>query len=92
MLSWYRKLIALRRSTPDLNDAEPGNTETKCDPAARWLSVQRGDIAILVNLGTVVHSFPVAAGAEVLLCSRDGVGMAGDAMAVPPDTVAIVRG
>ena len=39
MLAWYRKLIQLRRSTPCLNNGEPGNTVMTFSEEQRWFSM-----------------------------------------------------
>jgi maltooligosyltrehalose trehalohydrolase len=60
MLAWYRALIHLRRSTPALNNGEPGNTRVIYDEDAKWFSVQRGNVALHCNLGNVAHRVSVA--------------------------------
>lgn len=47
-LDWYRRLIELRRFTPDLNRPDPITTET--DEGAGTLVLRRGRIAVAVNL------------------------------------------
>ena len=91
MLGWYRKLIALRKSTPELNDSEPGRTRVAHDEEARWLVVRRGDIHVLCNLGVKAHAFAVPSRWTILLASREGVAGDGAAVTLPPDSVAIVR-
>jgi len=51
LLAFYRELIALRRSTPDLRDGDLRRTEATWDHEARRLDVRRGDHRVLVNLG-----------------------------------------
>ena len=51
LLDWYRTLIALRRRVPALTDPRLDRTRTDCDPAAGWLVVRRGPVAVAANLG-----------------------------------------
>ena len=90
MRDWYRKLIALRRATPELNNAQPGSTQVTYCADEGWLVMHRGPIQVMVNLGIEPHSFQVAAGATILLSSREGVEPHGQTVIVPPDAVAIV--
>jgi len=91
MLAWYRRLIVLRKETPELNDSEPGKTRVAYDEEARWLTIQRGGIQVLCNLGNAAHSFALLSHAKVLLESRGGLERGVDRLKLPPDTVAIVK-
>jgi maltooligosyltrehalose trehalohydrolase len=91
MLAWYRDLIRLRRSTPALNDGEPGRTRVRCDANARWLEMERGSIRVLCNLGDRAQKFPAAKDTPVLLSSRAGVNSREGAIEVEPDSVVIVE-
>jgi maltooligosyltrehalose trehalohydrolase len=91
MQAWYRELISLRRSSPSLNDGEPGNAHVIYDEADRWLRLERGEIHVLCNLGQHDHQFLPTAGSTLVLASRTGIGIHGSAVSVPPDTVAIVK-
>ena len=70
MLEWYRALIGLRRNTPCLNDGTPGNTRVTFDEQANWLRMDRGNVAVICNLGEEFR-FPAPHGARVLLASRE---------------------
>ncbi|KAA6461177.1 malto-oligosyltrehalose trehalohydrolase [Acidobacteria bacterium AB60] len=91
MLDWYRQLIALRRTTPELNVSEPGTTLADCDEDLRWLRVQRSGIQVLCNLGGSPHSFAVRPGTQVLAQSHPGIERSGNQLILPADSVAIVR-
>ncbi|MGX2993869.1 malto-oligosyltrehalose trehalohydrolase [Streptomyces sp. JNUCC 64] len=49
MLGWYRELIALRRSLPDLTDTDLTAVRVMCDEEARWIAFRRGDVRVVVN-------------------------------------------
>jgi len=91
MLAWYRGLIHLRRSTPSLNDGEPGHTRVTCDEQDKWLTMERGIIQVYCNLGTSAHSFAVKPRGELVLASRTGLRVDDGALELPPDTVAVIR-
>jgi maltooligosyltrehalose trehalohydrolase len=91
MLAWYRDLISLRRSTPSLNDGEPGNTSVIFDEANRWLTMRRREIQVHCNLGPGHHVFPVEKGAKVLLASRAGFEIRNSAILLSPNSIAILK-
>lgn len=92
MHAWYRALIALRRSTPALNNSEPGNTRVAFDETQRWMTVQRGEVSVLCNLGSAPRQFPLAGASKLLLTSRDGIAPHRSSIELPPDSVAIFGG
>ena len=92
LLDWYRRLIALRRRVPALTDPRLNRTRTECDPAAGWLVVRRGPVAIAANLGAGAWTFPAGPGAEILAASDPGIRQPNGGLVLPPDTVAIVSG
>lgn len=60
--AWYRELIALRRSLPDLCDPDLATVRTACDDEARWLALRRGDLRIAVNLDEKPATIPLGGG------------------------------
>ncbi|MCE4944130.1 malto-oligosyltrehalose trehalohydrolase [Streptomyces albulus] len=50
LLSWYRGLLALRRTHPALTDPDPSRTHVAHDEDARWLVLRRGPVHLAVNL------------------------------------------
>ena len=88
LLDFYRALIALRRSHPDLVDPRLDRVEVRYDEDARWLTIRRGTCTVAANLAPAPGQIPVA-GAAVLLSSdpdgrvRDGrIELAGEAVAI----------
>ncbi|HEX4030730.1 MAG TPA: malto-oligosyltrehalose trehalohydrolase [Terracidiphilus sp.] len=90
MLNWYRKLIHFRRSTPSLNDGEPGHTRVAYDEAERWLRMQRGAVSVFCNLGGSARSFHVPEGSGLAIASREEAKMEGGVLTLPPDAIAAV--
>jgi maltooligosyltrehalose trehalohydrolase len=90
MLAWYRALIALRRSTPDLREPDLRNVRVDFDEAAGWLRMTRGAMTLALNLAAGVQTVAVPAGASLRLASGPGVTLDGSAMRLPADSIAIV--
>ena len=90
VLDWVTRLIHLRRSTPSLNDGDTGHVRVRFDEEKRWLTVQRGDVLVLCNLGSEAvtldnkHSLPLA------MSSREDVEVRETKVFLPPDTLAIL--
>jgi maltooligosyltrehalose trehalohydrolase len=94
LLGWYRALIALRRSRPELTDPRLDQVRVEYDEDARWLIVHRGTLLIAANLADAPVALPVAADATVLLASDTGVSLkSGDSAAVtlPPASFAVTE-
>jgi maltooligosyltrehalose trehalohydrolase len=92
LLAWYRDLIALRRAEPDL--AEPGfaSVAARFDEAGRWIVVRRGGLLVAANLSAEPRSVPLAAPVgKILLASDAHVAAAGSDLALPPESVAVLR-
>jgi maltooligosyltrehalose trehalohydrolase len=90
MLAWYRELIRLRRTTPALNDGEPGNTRVMFSEEGRWLEMQRGPIRVLCNLGDEAHRFAAPAESRILLGSMTEAELHAGGVLVDPDAVVIL--
>ena len=91
LLAWYRELIALRRRRPEFTDPRLDRVRTAYDLEAGWLTVRRGRIAVVSNLGTQAQAFPARPEATLLAASDDRIGRTEQAgVVLPPDTVAIL--
>jgi len=60
LLQWYRDLIRLRRSVPDLRDDSLEAVAVDHDAAAGTVVVSRGAHRVLVNLSEQTRTFPIA--------------------------------
>jgi maltooligosyltrehalose trehalohydrolase len=83
LLEWYRALIALRRSCPELTDTRL--TEVSARHGDAWIVVYRGSVRIAANLGAEPVRLPDG---ELLLASADGVRPGGE---LPGESLAILR-
>ena len=90
MLDWYRRLIHLRRTTPSLNDGNLDKVQVSFDEEKRWLTIDRGPVRVLCNLGNSAVELPNPGGYPVALASRKGIEAAGSKVTLPPDSLAIL--
>lgn len=97
LLSFTRRLIRLRRSEPELSDGRRDRVTTRFDDSARWLSLRRGNIEVLVAFGPSPANIPLegAARAETLLTStEEALALSespDEAVRLPAESVAILR-
>jgi maltooligosyltrehalose trehalohydrolase len=90
MLEWYRRLIALRRGSPSLNNGEPGQTKVRFDEERRFLVMERGAVTVICNLGEERMEFENPKRIPLVMASRSDVKTAKSAVVLPPDTLAIL--
>jgi malto-oligosyltrehalose trehalohydrolase len=83
LLDWYRALIALRRTCPELTD--PRLTEVSVEHDDAWFVLYRGSVRIAANLGTGPIRLPEG---TLLLASDPSVRPGG---ALPGASLAIQR-
>ncbi|MBO0704991.1 MAG: DUF3459 domain-containing protein, partial [Candidatus Dormibacteraeota bacterium] len=87
MLRWYRSLLSLRRTHPELGAGELAAVE--CVPGDGWLEVRRGRFQIVCAWGPGGRRRPLEG--ELVLTSSADVRTSGGEVVVPPDSVAVVR-
>ena len=93
LLDWYRALLALRRSRPELANPRLDQVHVDYDEDARWLLVHRGRLRIAANLGSAEAAIPLASGTAKpvpLIASAPGISIAPDAVTLPPATFAVL--
>ena len=92
MFAWYRALVALRRSRPELSDPRPASTAVDEHESEHAIVLWRGSTAVAVN----IDASPVAlvldqvSGRRILLTSDDSVELTDDGVVLPPHSVAII--
>jgi malto-oligosyltrehalose trehalohydrolase len=92
ILAWYRELIALRRTRPELTDPRLDRVSADFDEDARWIMVRRGRLRIAANLGSGPVRLPLGqAGTGVLAASDPGVAIEQDTVALPPAAFAVIE-
>ncbi len=90
MLDWYRKLIALRKSHPELINGSLEETQVEYSEEEKWLVLHRGAIQVVVNLGSHLLERKVSTATRVLLASDSAVRLEQASLLVPQDAVAIL--
>jgi maltooligosyltrehalose trehalohydrolase len=91
MLDWYKKLIELRRSTPDLHDGRLDAVDVAFDEAARWLELRRGTITLAVNLSDHSVRLPAVSAGNIVLTSHESARLDAGDVCLPPMSVALLR-
>ncbi len=91
LLAWHKRLIDLRRKTPDLSDGRLETVEVRFSEDEQWLTFRRGDYLIGLNLSKEPRRVPVPFPASVVLNSANGCSADESGIELPPDSVAILR-
>jgi maltooligosyltrehalose trehalohydrolase len=66
MLEFYRELISLRSSEPDLQDGDLTGVRVDFSESDRWLVVHRGRFRVVANLADAAQVVPDVSGTPVL--------------------------
>jgi maltooligosyltrehalose trehalohydrolase len=88
LLDFYRALIALRRSYPDLVDPRLDQVDVRYDEDARWLTIRRGTCTVVANVAPEPQWIAVPDGTVLLSSDPDarvrdrGIELAGEAVAI----------
>src|SRR3546814_536086 len=94
LLEWHRDLITLRRRHRSLTDGRWADQQIDHDPDVGWIRIWRGDVIVVLNLGSVPCSVPVPDGAEIAeVDGRELASMAArneDVVGLDPDGVAVL--
>jgi malto-oligosyltrehalose trehalohydrolase len=91
LLAWYRELIALRRSRPELTDPRVDRLRADFSDADRWIVVYRGRLRIAANIGPATQRVPAGPGQGIVLAaSTAGITVAADSVVLPPAALAVI--
>ena len=93
LLEWHRRLIKLRRETPDLRNGDLNKIDVRCHLDSQSLVFTRGGVTVAFTLSAEARDLPVA-GSEnccLALASGPGVDIARDSIHLPPDSIAILK-
>ncbi|HEY7334161.1 MAG TPA: malto-oligosyltrehalose trehalohydrolase [Bryobacteraceae bacterium] len=91
ILAWHRKLIELRKKTPDLTCGRLDCVDVQFCDAGGWLTLGRGAITLACNLSGETRSAPVPHPGEIALASERGCVIHDRALELPPESAAIVQ-
>ncbi|MCC3277894.1 malto-oligosyltrehalose trehalohydrolase [Arthrobacter sp. zg-Y40] len=91
LLDLYRRLLTLRRETPDLMDPDLRNVRVDYDEAGRWLVMQRGSTTVVLNFADTPREVPVPFGKQVDILLETGPSeVSGDGVQLPAYGAAIL--
>jgi len=90
MLAWTRELIHLRRTTVALNDGDLGHLKLESNPEQRWLTMKRGSMRVLVNLGNQEVAFALLKDETLCLSSRPELVPQEESLRLPLMTLAVL--
>ena len=90
VLEWYRQLIALRRSTPELTDGDLAQVKVTFDERLEWLVIKRGDIEVVCNLAGDTQAIPISRIPRGIMASTDHWDLRPGLIEIPGDSVAIL--
>ncbi|MEV3993663.1 malto-oligosyltrehalose trehalohydrolase [Streptomyces sp. NPDC049837] len=91
VLAWYRELIALRASQPDLTDPDLAAVRVAYDEEARWLVYRRGDLRVAVNFAKEPALIPLGTRGRVLAAWEPVEMPNGDGvMTLPPESCVVL--
>jgi maltooligosyltrehalose trehalohydrolase len=93
LLDWHRRLIELRKRTPDLNDGRISAVRTTFDEDERWFVVERGRITVACNLSGSPRTVPIslARASDVVLASAPGPRRDERGVELHPESATIFR-
>ncbi len=91
MLQWVKSLIAFRRATVDLNDGDFGHLEVSCSADGKGLTMQRGSVRVLMNVGEAEMQVTLSPGEAMQLSSRAEVAMRDGAVHLPGMSLAVLQ-
>jgi len=90
VLEWYRRLLELRRSEPELATLERSAVSVTFDEARRWLVTRRGRFSVAANFAGEAQALPLGAWGTVVLASGDGARANGADVWLPARSLAVV--
>ena len=90
MLTWVKALIRLRRSHVCFNDGDMHHVLVSTDDRRRTLVMARDEARVLINVGEAPYTFALLEGEKLALISRDGPGLSGNHLDLPPMTFAVL--
>jgi maltooligosyltrehalose trehalohydrolase len=91
ILAWYKKLIALRRSSSQLTDGSLGGVTARYDERAKWFVMKRGDFEVICNFAAGRQAIPLTRTSKDVICSVSDYEIRPGLIDLPPDSVAILR-
>jgi maltooligosyltrehalose trehalohydrolase len=91
ILGLYRSLITLRRERPELADPRLDNFVVESAPDNSWITLHRGDLRLVCNLGSVPVTVPLDGDVESLLLSWHEIDPSGSTVHVQAESFVLLE-
>ncbi len=91
MLDWYKRLIALRHSTPDLNDPDLSHVHVRVSEEEKWLVMERGSVTVAFSLAAKSLQIQIRPSSDILLASSPEIHRDGATLTLPPDSIVVLK-
>jgi maltooligosyltrehalose trehalohydrolase len=93
LLQWHRQLIELRRELAALSVGRLEDVRVQFDESAKWLVMERGNVAVACNLNQLTQVVPttLSSNGKILLASEKRTQIFDGELILPRDSVAIIR-
>jgi maltooligosyltrehalose trehalohydrolase len=92
ILDWYKKLIALRRSSRSLMDGDLNATHVCFDEAGQWVVMRRGPFEVVCNLSIAPVDIKLTAAGIIMISSDAATTVDATNVRVAAESVVIMRG
>ncbi|HEV3357384.1 MAG TPA: malto-oligosyltrehalose trehalohydrolase [Pseudonocardiaceae bacterium] len=89
LLGVYRRLIAARRTHPELSDPRLPLLKVEFDEERRWLIVHRGSLRLACNLAGEHRTLPI--GSVDVVLANGSTEFTADAVTLAPESFALLR-
>ncbi|HUR74538.1 MAG TPA: DUF3459 domain-containing protein, partial [Sporichthya sp.] len=90
MLGWYRDLIALRRTHPELTDPRLDAVRVEFDADAEWVVMHRGPFRVVANLAATAQAVPLDQPVSEVLLAWAGADPQAAAVLLDAESAAVV--
>jgi maltooligosyltrehalose trehalohydrolase len=91
MFSWYRDLISLRGTHPELTDEDLANTHVRFDETAKWLVMNRGQLSLFFNFSDLPVTIAAPHSAALQLASDEAIHLDESNIQLPPQSFAATK-
>ena len=92
MLDFYRRLIAIRKTTPKLTDPDLSNVQVTVEEAQSWFTMRRGQIVLAVSFADLPLTLPLPRGTpNLILATHDSARLDAAGALIPPVSAALFR-
>jgi maltooligosyltrehalose trehalohydrolase len=89
MLEWYKQLIQLRKSYPELKNGCLDEIQVSFDESEKWIRIDRAKLKILANLADNSRQFDVNDCNKIILRSDKQIECTGSKINMPPNSIVI---